>query len=284
MRLNAYVLAGDPAWIEQSIASYYDDVSRIVVSYDASKRSWSGAPLSVDEALRRISAVDPDGKVVLLPGDHVGTDGTHILTVETAQRQHALDAASDGADWVVQLDTDEIVPSMTPLLAQLDAAAARGAKALEYPARMFYARTHDGGFLEHCGRWWTTQTGFPGPILVAAGTRLTHARQAADTPLYRVDVGPWNRDPAHGRGARVHAVVPREQAILHLSWVRTEEQMREKSVVSGYANTKDWALTLRRWRRRAAHPRRTVAVTPFARSAFDRFRLTRLPQFDGLDP
>jgi hypothetical protein len=284
MRLNAYVLAGDPAWVEQSIASYYEHVSKIVVSYDSSKRSWSGAPLSVDEALQRISAVDPDGKVVLLPGDHVGTTGEHILTVETAQRQRALDAASDGADWVVQLDTDEIVPSMTAFLAQLDAAAARGAQALEYPARMFYARTHDGGFLEHCGRWWTTQTGFPGPVVVAAGTRLTHARQAADAPLYRVDVSPWNRDPAHARGARVHAVVPREQAILHLSWVRTEEQMREKSVVSGYANTKDWTLSLRRWRQRAAHPRRTVALTPLVRSAFDRFRLTRLPEFDGLDP
>lgn len=284
MRLNAYVLAGDPAWIEQSIASYYDHVSRIFVSYDASGRSWSGAPLSVDESLRRIAAVDPQSKVVLLPGEHVGKDGQHILTVETAQRQHALDAASDGADWVVQLDTDEIVPSMKPVLTHLEAAVARGATALEFPARMFYARAYDGRFLEHCGRWWTTQTGFPGPILVAAGARLTHARQAADAPLYRVDVSPWNRDPAHGRGTRVHAVVPRDQAILHLSWVRTEEQMSEKSVVSGYANTKDWALDLRRWRRRAAHPRRTIAQTPFARSALARFRLTRLPQFDGLGP
>jgi hypothetical protein len=284
MRLNAYVLAGDPAWIEQSIASYYDHVSRIVVSYDVNGRSWSGAPLSVDEALRRISAVDPDGKIMLLPGDHVGAQHQHPLEAETEQRQQALDAASEGADWVLQLDTDEILPSMDAVLKHLEAANARGAKSLEFPARAFYARAYNGRFLEHCSRWWTIQAGYPGPILVSAGTRLTHARQAAQTPLYRVDISPWNSDPAHGRTTRVHAVVPPEHAIIHLSWVRTEEQMREKSIVSGHASARNWNDELRRWRMRAAHPLRTVALTPLARSPFARFRLTQMPQFDGLDP
>lgn len=284
MRLNAYVLAGDPAWITQSIASYYDHVSRIVVSYDQSGRSWSGAPLSVDESLRRIAAADPQGKVVLLPGHHVRSADQHPLELETVQRQLALDTASEGADWVLQLDTDEIVPSMSTVLNHLEAAESRGATAIEFPARAFYARTRNGSFLEHCARWWTIQAGYPGPILVAAGTQLTHARQAARAPLYRVDISAWNSDPAHGRSSRVHAVVPREQAILHLSWVRTEEQMQEKSVVSGHAGARDWELELKRWRQRAAHPRRTVVMTPFARSQSARFRLARLPQFDGLDP
>jgi hypothetical protein len=284
MLLNAYVLAGDPAWIEQSIGSYYEHVSRIVVSYDESGRSWSGAPLSVDESLRRIAAVDPDGKVVLLPGDHVGTNGEHPLIAETRQRQRALDVAAEDADWVLQLDTDEIVPSMDTVLSHAEAAASRGAKALDFPSRTFYARARNGRFLEYSTRWWATQTGFPGPIAVAANTRLTHARQAADAPLYRVDISPWNRDPAHGRGARVHAVVPREQAILHLSWVRTEQQMREKSVVSGHAGARDWTTELHHWRRRSAHPRRTIALTPFRRIESARFRLTRLEQFDGLNP
>ena len=70
MRLNAYVLAGDPAWVPESLGSYYGLVDRIVVSYDRSGRSWSGARLSIDAALRRIAEFDVDGKTVLLPGDH----------------------------------------------------------------------------------------------------------------------------------------------------------------------------------------------------------------------
>ncbi len=44
MRLNAYVLAADPAWIEESVASYYDLVQRILVSFDDSGTSWTGHP------------------------------------------------------------------------------------------------------------------------------------------------------------------------------------------------------------------------------------------------
>ena len=68
MRLHAYVLAGDPAWIRQGIGSFYGLVDRIVVSYDADGLSWSGHPLSTEESLDRIAAADPDGKVVLHPG------------------------------------------------------------------------------------------------------------------------------------------------------------------------------------------------------------------------
>ena len=38
---------GDPAWIAQSIGSYYHLVDRIIVSYDRSGRSWAGHPFSV---------------------------------------------------------------------------------------------------------------------------------------------------------------------------------------------------------------------------------------------
>ncbi|WP_308467495.1 hypothetical protein [Rathayibacter soli] len=243
----------------------------------------SGAPLSVDQSLRRVSAADPDDIVFLLPGNHFRANDQHVLAVETAQRQDALNAASEGADWVVQLGTDEIIPNMGVVIQHLGAAAARRARALEFRARMFYARTNDRRFLERCARWWTTQAGFPGPILVAAGTTLTHAREAAQAPLYRVDISPWSNDPAHSRAARVHAVIPCEQAILQLSWVRTEEQMQEKSVVSGYASSRDRGSELRRWRR-AANPLRRAAMAPFAPSPFARFRLTRLPQFAGLEP
>ncbi|WP_404430580.1 hypothetical protein LG299_12170 [Microbacterium lacus] len=278
MKLHAYVLAGDPAWIEHSIGAYYDHVERIVVSFDRSKRSWSGDPLSVDESLARIARADPDLKVRLLPGDHVQT-GRSVIATETMQRQAALDAASDGADWVVQLDTDEIVPSFPTILRHLDAARGRAASALEYPARMIYARTKSGAFLEHCGRFWTSQSGYPGPVVVAAGTTLTVARQAGSSPLHRVDLSAWNTDPAQRHGVHVHATVPLSEAIIHMSWVRSEQQMAEKSLTSGYASTRDWGADLEMWRRRAKHPLRTAAIAPFAGDPFSRFRIARLPEF-----
>ncbi|BDZ64522.1 glycosyltransferase family protein [Agromyces mangrovi Wang et al. 2018] len=283
MRLHAYVLAGDPAWISQSIGSYYGIVEKIVVSYAADGRSWAGFPLSVDESLERMRAADPDGKMVFVPGDHSDADRP-VMTVETEQRQAALDAASEEADWVVQLDTDEILSSPEVFLAQLREADRRAADALAFPMRNFYARTPSGEFLEHCGRFWTTQAGYPGPVVVRAGTRLSLSRQSAGSPVHRVDVSPRNTDPAHPFGTPVHAVIPEDDAIIHMSWVRTEEQMAEKRIVSGYAPERDWDRDLGRWRRRTAHPLGTVLGAPFARNPFGRFRITRLPEFADVEP
>lgn len=283
MRLNAYVLAGDPAWIRESLGSYYGLVDRIIVSYDRSGRSWSGAPLSIQESLRRIAAFDVDKKTVLLPGDHSDASRNPVR-VETIQRQAALDAASEGADWVLQLDTDEIVAAPHVLCGFIVKAEERGADALAYPARTFYSRSPSGVFLEQCGRFWTPQAGYPGPVAVRAGTTLSVARQAESVPHFRVDMSAWNTDPAHARGTPVHAVVAPSDAILHMSWVRTEDQMREKSVVSGYAMTQDWSRELRLWRRRSAHPHLTALGAPFARNPFRRFRASRLPDYAHITP
>jgi len=283
IRFNAYVLAGDPAWAGESIASYYGMVDRIIVSFDRSHRSWSGHPLSVEESLRRIRAADPDGKVVLLPGDHVAT-GRSLMAVETAQRQEALDAAADGADWVLQLDTDEIVPSPASLRDHIAAADSADAVALDFPLRNIYAATPQGRFLEQCGRFWTTQAAYPGPVAVRAGTALSVARQARGVPHYRVDVAARNTDPAHPRNTAVHAVIPREEAILHLSWVRTEAQMLEKRIVSGYSKNRDWDRDLARWRWRSRHPLLTAGSAPISRRWFDRYRVVALPRVSGLEP
>lgn len=282
-RLNAYVLAGDPAWAEVSIGSYYAMVDRIVVSFDRSHRSWSGHPLSVEASLERITAADPDGKLVLLPGDHVMTSERSLMATETAQRQAALDAASDGADWVIQLDTDEVVTDPRALLGSIDEADAHGASALDYPLRTVYAAARGGRYLEQCGRFWTPQAAYPGPIAVRAGTRLDVARQAGAATRYRVDMAARNTDPAQPRGIRVDAAVPASAAILHLSWVRTESQMAEKRRVSGYAGNRDWDRDLERWRRRARHPWLTAAGAPFA-GPWQRYRTVRLPLLDGLRP
>jgi hypothetical protein len=283
VKIHAYVLAGDPAWIRQGIGSFYGLVDRIVVSYDVDGLSWSGHPLSTEESLARIAAADPDGKVVLHPGRFSNPE-LMAMWAETAQRQHALDAASDGADWVLQLDTDEVVTDPRELRSAVDAADTHAASAVEYPARVLHARADSGRFLEICGRFWSIQSSYPGPVAVRAGTTLSHARQAAGVPTYRVDVSPWNTDPARPATTRVHRVIARDQALLHLSWVRTEAQMAEKRAVSGHARDRDWDRELDRWRRRMRHPLLAAAGAPLARKPFERYRVTSLPEFARLDP
>lgn len=107
MRLHAYVLAGDPAWATESLTSYYPLVDRVVVSFDRGHLSWSGRPMPVEAAIANLRLADPDGKIVLAPGNY-SDPSRPFLDSETDQRQAALDAASEGADWVLQLDTDEI--------------------------------------------------------------------------------------------------------------------------------------------------------------------------------
>lgn len=283
MRINAYVLAGDPAWIEHSIASYYRLVDRIIVSYDSDARSWSGLPMSVDESLERLRRADPLNKMVMTPGRFADPDRAP-MDLETAQRQTALDAASEDADWVLQLDTDEIVLSADRLAAELRTAQSKAAMALDFPLRVLYARTRGGRFLEQSGRFWTMQASYPGPVAVAAGTQLTFARQVAGIPLHRVDLAAWNTDPAHAAGTPVHAVVAADEAILHMSWVRSEAQLNEKALVSGHASDPRWNETMSAWRRRSRRPVRAVALSPFGRDPFAHYRLSRLPQFARTDP
>ncbi|WP_396655855.1 hypothetical protein [Microbacterium sp.] len=282
MKINAYVLAGDPAWAAQSIHSYYHLVNEIVVSFDRSRRSWAGHPLSVDESLARIATADPEGKVRHLPGDHVDPN-RYALRVETEQRQIALDAASAGADWVIQLDTDEIVRSPGTFREHIRLADSRAADAVEFPSRLLHVRTKSGQFLERCGRWWQTQSAYPGPLAVRAGTKLTLARQSKGIATHRVDVRPWNTDPVQPRGVPVHGVIRPADAVVHLSWVRTEAQMAEKRVVSGHARDRDWERDIRRWRAATRHPWLTTMRTPLMFDRWRRFRLTRIPELADVE-
>ncbi|MCR6493776.1 hypothetical protein [Cellulomonas sp. P24] len=153
MRVHAYVLAADPHFLRESIAAYYDRVERIVVSYDRSARSWTGTPLPVDECLAVIRDLDAAGKCVLAPGDYARTD-VDPLENDTYQRQHALDEAGDGADWVLQLDTDEVLGSLPTFVGALERADAVGAAGLDYPARWLYSRVGPGRYLEASRRFW----------------------------------------------------------------------------------------------------------------------------------
>ena len=254
-RINAYVLAADPWWLEESVGSYYDIVDRIVVSYDEDSLSWTGTPLPVAECLDRLRAVDRLGKLDFRPGRFFREDRT-ALENDTAQRQVALDQASEGADWVIQLDTDEVLLDADSLLDAIDEAESRGCAAVEYPARYLYSRSRSGWMLETTRPFWRRRAGYPGPVVIRPGATLVHCRQSP-LPVLRVDIAPTNTDPTHPADAIVHRVVRPDQAILHYSWVRDDDYMTRKAAWSGHSDT--YTKWLDAWRWRTRHPALAVA-------------------------
>jgi hypothetical protein len=269
LRLTAYVLAADPSWAEESLASYYPLVERIVVSYDDTGTSWTGAPISPDECVTRLRALDVESKMEFCPGSYY-RPGFHPLDNETYQRQVALDAAGAGADWVLQLDTDEVLGDRDEFMRSMQAANEQGFSGLEYPSRILYQHVRGRLYLEQSTRLWSVAARYPGSMAVAAGSTLVHCRQA-DVRLFRVDFKDTNTDPAHPSNAPIHHVVRQAQGIMHYSWVRSEDAMLEKARSSGHAHDFDWDGVVSRWRARGRHPVRTVAGTPFRRGEDRRF-------------
>ena len=277
MRVSAYVLVADPAYLRESILAYYHRVDEIVLSYDDTATSWTGTPLPVAECLAVLAALDVDGKCRHLPGRYAQVKD-HPLECETLQRQDALDAASDRADWVLQLDTDEVMLDADAFFAALERADRTDAAGLHYPSRWLYSDAGGDLFLESSTRFWRARASYPGPLALRAGTRLAHARQA-DVPLHRVDFRPWNTDPAHPHTTPVHAVVAPSAGVAHYSWVRDDETMRRKFGWSGHAEAYSRPEVYRRWASRRRRPLSTVLATPVRRE--DWFRLARIPTSRG---
>lgn len=273
--INAYLMAADPWWLEDSVLSYYDLVDRIVVSYDINGLSWTGTELPVEECLQRIRAIDRDGKCDFRPGNFCNLDRPP-LDNDSHQRGVALAQATPGADWVLQLDTDEVALDAAELHSAIMEADRRGAVGVEYPSRYLYTRAAGGAFLEFARPGWRTMANYPGPVAVRAGTPLRHARQI-DGGLYRVDLAANNTDPRHPADAVVHRAVRRDQAILHYYWVRSEDSMRRKAGWSGHADTYSEPRRLTTWRRHTRHPFLATAL-PGSGPDGEWFRLTRLPQ------
>jgi hypothetical protein len=260
-RVTAYVMLADPSFLEASLSAYYDRVDRIVLSYDESGQSWTGTPLPVDECLAAVARVDRDGKCLHRPGAFARLDHDPLEN-DTHQRQVALDAASVDADWVVQLDTDEVMLDAGRFFDALGHADRAQADALDYPARWLYARTAPGRYLERTDRLWRRAASYPGPLAVRAGTRLRHARQT-DAPKFRVDFRSRSTDPWAPRDLPVDEVIGPEDAVMHFSWVRDPEVMRRKLAWSGHADQLKDPAIYRAWRWRMAHPLLAAAGTPF---------------------
>ena len=251
MRINAYLLAADPTWIEHSICSYYDLVGKIFVSYDETGRGWTGSPVNSEQCLHRLRAVDTQKKMRFLPGSYTGNKQSPI-NGDTRQRQEALDAASEEADWVLQLDTDEVLPNPLLLASMLDKAAAAGFAAVEWPMRVLFRRLTSGKYLEVCAKTGEDRFEYPGPVAVQPGTTLVDARRAR---------GPFLRLCARGDKNSLQIVqapqaeetrwecLDSQDAIIHNSWARDARSIRSKIASWGHnEGYKTWLFYYLRWK------------------------------------
>lgn len=277
MRITAYVLVADPNYLRESLLSYYDHVDRIVLSYDENATSWTGTPIPVAECLAVIDDLDVDGKCERMPG-HFARLEHHPLENETYQRQLALDEAGKDADWVLQLDTDEVMLDPPQFFRSLERAEATGASAMDYPSRWLYTQVSAGRYLEASTRFWGLAASYPGALAVRKATQLRLCRQT-DAALYRVDMRPWNTDPAHSHETVVHEVIPAESAVLHYSWVRDHDTIRKKFGWSGHAEDYTQPVNYLRWAHRQRHPIRTILTNPLRRR--DWYRLVSVDEPTG---
>jgi hypothetical protein len=245
--INAYVLAADPAWIEASIPSYYRIVDAIFVSYDRSRRGWTGSPIAVDECIDRLRSVDPDGKIRLIPGDYA-RPGHEPIENDTYQRRCALEAAGKGADWVLSLDTDEVLPEAEAFARRLREEVSGDFAAVDWPMRPFFRSTGPGSFLEVCSIARRQVSEYPGCIAHRPGTPLTVARHTS-APRWRFDIRSVGHDRVERVPYQVDGVIPASQAILHFSWARSEADIEGKLASWGHSTDFDWRRYVDRvWR------------------------------------
>lgn len=276
--MNAYILAADPAWIEASILSYYDLVDRIVVSYDVDGLGWTGAPISVEQCLRRLRAVDKASKLDFQPGKYARPQFFHRpMESETYQRQQALDDASRGADWVLQLDTDEVVGDSQILHDCLAEANRLGRNAFNYPSIWLYSKAFGRFYLEAGRRGWRRMVGYPGPMAVRAGSKLDHARRGPCNHFH-VDLTRRCSAGAVPNGIDVDRIVSSSAAIWHFAMVRTHECLKQKLSTSGHAHDRDWNPEIERWQLANRRPLWATICTQLERGRYNRpLRISQIP-------
>ncbi len=116
--MGAYVLLADPAYLLESVESYYHVVDTIVMSFDQDSISWTGEDLDIEPCVSIVERLDRDHKVRFVPGRFHG-DGRTPIELETLQRNAAISSLGDSVDWILQIDSDEVVASPSRLVGSI---------------------------------------------------------------------------------------------------------------------------------------------------------------------
>lgn len=114
-------VAYDWEYLRLSLPSVYSSVDSICLSVDEHCRSWNGNSFAFDwqEFYGLIDALDPDRKIQVLKESFFDPSRTPIEN-ECYQRSRMAEFLG-GADWYVQIDTDEIIINPGQFIRQLQA-------------------------------------------------------------------------------------------------------------------------------------------------------------------
>jgi hypothetical protein len=255
MRINAYILAADPAWIESSVLSYYDLVKEIIVSYDENSLGWTGKPVQTEECLRRLKAIDKDSKMKYIPGDYAREEYFNDpMQNDTYQRQCAFRIAKENADWVFQMDTDEIVSDPSMLYSILLSVDKSEYQQLQYPSRWIYAKVNENLYLELSNRRYQVVATYLGSGAVRANASLFRCRSIErDEDICYITLNNFNSK---------YSIKP-ESAIFHFSWMRENEDLNLKFQAWSHSKDRDWTPDIKKRYWCVNHPYLATLISPF---------------------
>lgn len=237
--ISAYVLAADTSKLVESIRSYYSTVTKIIISCDRNSRGWTGSPIRVDDVVSIVKSIDTDNKCIIHCGDYSRAEFTvDPMKGDTFQRNEALSVAAEYGDWILQVDSDEVVSDMNALVNWIRYAETNQFEALEWPLAVLY-RQVGSNYLVICGADGSPIYEYPGAIAVRAGCSVIHARRV-DRKMLRLVVC----EDVSSKSL-LNDVQPNEtrlmclrsdQSIMHYSWSRSTSEIFEKVKSWGHAN------------------------------------------------
>jgi hypothetical protein len=207
-------LAYDWKYAFGAIRSYYAIADEIILGVDAERISWSKKPFSFDDQAvsHFVAEIDTDKKIRIIQDNFHTLDAP--MANETAERKQ-LGAACRAGNWVVQIDSDEIL--LNPLVFQ----------------KFISSVNPDASVM---ASWAPVYKIFGNKALVVGGFQEA-VRVATHSPhLYRF--------------ARVTDQTPvlSPLLLLHLAWCRTEEELLQKLTNWGHSTEIDIEKTVGLWR------------------------------------
>jgi hypothetical protein len=212
------LLAFDYRYAFDAIASYYALADEIILAVDQSRLSWARQPftINIDEINAFIKRADPAGKIRLVEGDFHSHD--HPMENDTQER-NALSLQGAPGNWIVQIDADEILLNADEFAKWFEGAA----------------DTLEGVTIG--AKWITVFKQFGEQALVITP-------ESEVTPIATRLRGQYNN--SRWTPQRLH-VSPLK--LLHYSWGRTPEELKQKLLNWSHARDFDTADFYRKWER-----------------------------------
>lgn len=237
--IAAYILAADTSKLVDSIKSYYSIVTKIIVSCDESSRGWTGTPIRTQDVIDIVKSIDMHDKCIIHYGDYSTSEfNINPMSGDTFQRNVALSLAAEYGDWILQIDTDEVVTDVAALQKWIQCADQNGYNALEWPLSVVY-RKFGNKELTVCASDGSPLYEYPGSIAVRAGCPVVHARRVSSKLLrltvVRDDKSKSLLNKIEDYETRLECL-SHDQAIVHYSWSRSAAEIFEKVRSWGHAN------------------------------------------------